>query len=258
MGSYDKRDFSSFDAYQSPAQADAYGSSGFAAFAQESERTTFIRRTYLHLAGAIAAFVAIETIIFAMVPPETLQGVMQTFFGFKFAWIALMIGFVGIGWLAQSWASSDTSPQMQYLGLGLYVVAQAIIFVPMLYLAMLQDPQGGLLQSAGLLTLIVFGGLTAMVFVTGSDFSWVGRILFWAGIVACGAVLCGVMFGFGLGLWFSVAMIGLASAYIMYDTSNVLHHYRTTQHVAAALALFASVALLFWYILRLLMSLQRN
>ena len=33
---------------------------------------------------------------------------------------------------------------------------------------------------------------------------------------------------------------------------------RTDQHVGAALELFASVALLFWYVLRLLMSLNRR
>jgi FtsH-binding integral membrane protein len=40
----------------------------------------------------------------------------------------------------------------------------------------------------------------------------------------------------------------------MYDTSNVLHHYRTDQYVAASLALFASVAMLFFYVLRLVMA----
>jgi len=34
----------------------------------------------------------------------------------------------------------------------------------------------------------------------------------------------------------------------------VLHHYRTDQHVAAALALFAAVALMFWFIVRIFMS----
>jgi FtsH-binding integral membrane protein len=53
-------------------------------------------------------------------------------------------------------------------------------------------------------------------------------------------------------------MILLASGYILYDTSNVLHHYRTDQYVAASLALFAAVALLFWYVLRLLMELNRR
>ncbi len=49
-------------------------------------------------------------------------------------------------------------------------------------------------------------------------------------------------------------MVIFASAYILYYTSNILQVYRTDQYVAAALALFASVALLFWYILRIFMA----
>jgi FtsH-binding integral membrane protein len=49
-------------------------------------------------------------------------------------------------------------------------------------------------------------------------------------------------------------MIGLAGAAILYDTSNVLHNFPEDRYVAAALELFASVALLFWYVLRLFMS----
>jgi FtsH-binding integral membrane protein len=52
-------------------------------------------------------------------------------------------------------------------------------------------------------------------------------------------------------------MIAFACGYILYDTSNVMLHYRTTQHVAAALALFASVMLLFWYVLRVLLERRR-
>ena len=113
-----------------------------------------------------------------------------------------------------------------------------------------------MIASAGVLTLIIFGGLTAVTFVTKTDFSFLGRFLFWGGIVAFGTIIAGMIFGFNLGMFFSVAMIALASGYILYDTSNVIHHYRTDQHVAAALALFASVAVLFYYVLRLLMELQ--
>ena len=51
-----------------------YGPSTFAAAASESERTTFIRRTYAHLAGAVFAFMAIELVIFNMVPAQRLHG----------------------------------------------------------------------------------------------------------------------------------------------------------------------------------------
>jgi len=67
-----------------------------------------------------------------------------------------------------------------------------------------------------------------------------------------------MIFGFSLGVWFSGAMVILAGGYILYYTSNVMLHYRTDQYVAAALALFSSVALLFWYVLRIFMSSSRR
>ena len=67
-------------------------------------------------------------------------------------------------------------------------------------------------------------------------------------------IVAGMVFGFNLGLWFSVLMVFLASAAILYNTSNVLHQYHSSQYVAASLSLFASVALLFWYVLQIFMQ----
>jgi uncharacterized protein len=104
----------------------------------------------------------------------------------------------------------------------------------------------------------MFGGLTAIAVITRKDFSFLGSILTMGGFIALGLIACSAIFGFSLGLFFSVVMVVFASAAILYDTSNVLHHYNTNQHVAASLELFASVALLFWYILRIVMSLSRR
>jgi len=168
----------------------------------------------------------------------------------------VMLGFMGVSWLANSWATSDASQSLQYVGLLLYVVAEAAIFVPLLYVANVVAPMA--IPAAGLLTLIMFGGLTALVMITGSDLTSWGKYLWMAGLGTVGVIVCAILFNFELGVWFSGAMIVLASGYILYDTSNVLHRYRTEQYVAASLALFASVALLFWYILRLMMSLRRD
>jgi FtsH-binding integral membrane protein len=162
---------------------------------------------------------------------------------------------MGVSWVARSWAEGSTSPAMQYSGLGLYVLAQAVIFLPLMGFAIRIDPTIPL--AAGLVTLFVFGGLTLMVFVTKADFSWLGRYLWLAGIAALIFIALsafGVFGGAGLGIWFAAAMVILASAYILYDTSNIQHHYHTDQHVAAALALFASVALLLWYLIQIFMS----
>lgn len=222
--------------------------------ADVSERAAFIRRTYAHVMGAILAFVLLEAAAFTLVPAQTLETITLSMFG-PWTWLLFLGGFMVVSWIARSWAESTTSIQMQYAGLGLYVVAQALLFLPMLFVAThyIQDPT--LLPSAALITFMIFGGLTVVVFLTKQDFSFLRMYLWWGGIAAIGLIVCAVVFqGLSLGIWFSVAMIVLASGYILYDTSNIIHHYRTDQHVAAALALFASVAVLFWYVLRLLMA----
>jgi FtsH-binding integral membrane protein len=230
-----------------------------------SERAAFIRRTYAHLAGAILAFVAIEAAIFGVLRPmmgSDFDQMLASMFRSQFSWLIVMVAFIGVSWLAQYWAFNGGSPAMQYAGLGLYVVAEAAIFVPILYVAMFLIPsapgrQFELVGQAGILTLCLFAGLTAVVFFTGKDFSFLGPIISIAGFVALGVIVCAIIFGFTLGLLFSLAMIVLAAGAILYDTSNILHKFRMDQHVAASLSLFASVALLFYYVLLALMQSRR-
>ena len=111
-----------------------------------------------------------------------------------------------------------------------------------------------ILSQAGIITLALFGGLTAVVFLTRVDFSFLRTILVVGGFVALGLIVAGAIFGFDLGLWFSVAMVALAAGGILYETYNIKNAYSTDQYVAAALQLFSSIMLLFWYILRILMS----
>ncbi|MGN6137167.1 MAG: Bax inhibitor-1/YccA family protein [Aureliella sp.] len=221
-----------------------------AALADSTERAEFIKRTYLHLGGAIAAFVLLEAVFMNSLGP-VLMGLLG---GNRWAPLLFIGAFMAVSWLARSWAESNASPQLQYAGLGLYVLAEAVIFAPLLLMATALDPDIPIM--AGAITGIVFLGLTAFTFMSRADFSWMGRILWIAGLAAFGAAICGAIFGFSLGLFFSVAMVVLAAGYILYDTSNVLHHYRTNQHVAASLALFASVALLLWYVVRILIALR--
>ena len=232
-----------------------YGPSTFAAAAAESDRTAFIRRTYAHLAGAVFAFMAIEVVIFNMVPAQRLLDLTQWMLG-GYHWLIVLGGFMVVSMVADRWARSATSLAMQYAGLGAYVVAEAVIFVPILLIAQqLGRAQGeNIIATAGVMTAVVFGGLTVLVFATRADFSWLGRYLGLAALAALGFIVCSVLFDFNLGNLFAGVMVAFAAAYILYYTSNILHHYRLDQHVAASLALFASVALLFWYILQLLMS----
>ncbi len=222
--------------------------------AEVSERAAFIRRTYAHLAGAILAFVGLEYVLLQFV---TIKDIAALFGAGYLGLLMLMFAFMGASWLAQTWARSETSRTLQYLGLCLFVVAEAVIFLPLLCIATTRLDAPNLIGTAGILTLCVFGGLTVAVFITRKDYSFLGPYLAMASFLAFGLILVGWFFGLGLGTWFSFAMIALMSGYILYQTSNIMLHYRTDQHVAAALALFSSVATLFYYILRILMSSRR-
>jgi len=217
------------------------------------ERLAFIRRAYLHLAGAIGMFVLLSAVFQVTGVGRLLAGLVMTS---SFGWLLLLGAFMVVGWLASSMAHADTSPGVQYGGLALYTLAEAVIFAPLLAIAAAIAP--AVLPTAALITLLTFGALSGYVVVTKSDFSFLRTALFIGGIVALGLIVCGALFGLNLGTWFSVAMIVFASGAILYTTSRVVHEYRTDQHVAAALELFAAVALLFWYVLRLLMSLNRD
>jgi FtsH-binding integral membrane protein len=187
-----------------------------------------------------------------------LEDIVGWMLGSRISWLVVMLAFMAAGWVARRWAQSGTSTAMQYLGLSLYVVSWAVIFLPIMAIASVMKPQA--IPTAGLLTLAVFGGLTTAVFVTRKDFSFIGPALSIATWIALGAVLC-LMFIPGLSgmvLLFCFAMVALMCGYILYYTSQVMYHHRTDQHVAAALELFACVATLFWYILQIVMSSSRD
>jgi hypothetical protein len=192
-------------------------------------------------------FAAIESYLFSTGAGQQLA---ERMLGMN--WLLILGAFMVVGWLASHVAHRVESKPLQYVALAGFVAAEAIIFVPLLYIAMLTQP--AVIESAAGVTLLGTAGLTAVAFMTRKDFSFLRGLLMWGGILALVAIAGGVLFGFALGTWFSVAMIGFAGAAVLYDTSNVLHHYPEDRYVGAALELFASIALMFWYVLRLFMS----
>lgn len=224
-----------------------YGNS--AAQAAPEDRASFIRKTYLHLAAAILAFIVLETYLFTSGFAEVIA---ETMFGFS--WFIVLALFMGVSFLANWWAHSSPSKVLQYAGLGLYIVAEAIIFVPLLYIAASTAGDFSTIAKAGIVSLGLFAGLTATVFITRKDFSFLGPILTIGGFIALAFIGASLLFGFSLGTLFAFIMVGFAATAILYSTSNVLHQYHPSQHVAASLSLFASVALMFWYILTIFNS----
>lgn len=227
-----------------------YAADYVVAEAPSAVRAEFIRKTYGHLGGAILAFMGLEVVLLNI---PGLDQFMMSFFGIRYSWLLVLGGFMVVAWLADSWAHSATSRTAQYVGLGLYVVAEALIFVPMLWVADRFFAGEQIIAKAAFMTLGIFIGLTLLTFVSGKDFSFLRSILALASIIALMTIVAGILFGFSLGLWFSLAMVAFASGCILYQTSQVIYHYHPQQYVAAALGLFASVALLFWYVLRIFM-----
>ena len=198
---------------------------------------------------ALLAFIAVEAILLNVVPESLIISMVSG----KWVWLLILGGF----WLGSILAGKWTQAQdknTQYMGLGLYVLLEAVIFMPIIFLAMYFTDGTAILSQAGIITLALFGGLTAVVFLTRVDFSFLRSILVIGGFVALGLIVAGAIFGFDLGLWFSVAMVALAAGGILYETYNIKNVYSTDQYVGAALQLFSSIMLLFWYILRILMS----
>jgi uncharacterized protein len=222
-----------------------------AATAPVNERVAFIRRTYAHVGVAGLVFVGLSVML-------QVTGIAEEFvkqiFVQRMAWLMLMVVFIGGTFAAQYMARSRSSVGMQYAGLSLYVLLYTLLFTPILTVA--SQPQfggGSLPLQAGIVTLAVFAGLTIAVFASGKDFSFLGPILGVCSFLALGFIIAAIIFGFSIGLLFCSLMVGLFAAYIIYDTSNIIHRYGTNEHVAASMALFGSAAMLFYYILMLFM-----
>ncbi|MBZ0231576.1 MAG: Bax inhibitor-1 family protein [Deltaproteobacteria bacterium] len=231
-----------------------------------SARLRFIRLTYLHLFGAILAFAGLEWLLFNNEALATKVSVPLVEFalGGRANWAAVLAVFMIVSFGTHYLAEHTRSRPLHYIGLGLYVIAEALIFVPLLAIvqwktAAIVAKGGGdpnIIRDAAYITLAVFGALTLSVFVTKKDFSFLRTALAIGGAAALGLIALSLIFGFNLGIVFSIAMVLLAAGSILYETSQVMAHDDPESYVGAALSLFSSIALLFWYVIRILLSLR--
>jgi len=210
------------------------------------DRSQFIWKCYAHVVGAVLAFAAISAYLYTSGISERIGRAMLE------NWLWVLGAFMLVGWGASHVAHRVQSSAAQYAALAVFVVAEAIIFAPLLFIA--QTVQPGVVDSAAGVTILGAVGLIATAMITGKDFSFLRGLLVWGFFIALAVIVAGALFGFALGTWFMVAMVGFAGAAILYDTSNILHHYPQDKYVAASLELFASIALMFWYVLQLFMS----
>lgn len=213
-------------------------------------RSRFMTRVYIQLMVGIAGFIAISYGLFV-------TGLMEAIAVFVSgtSWLIILGGFMVVSWMANSWGFRAETPAAQYGAYATLVVANALLFATPLWIAYVYDQNNlagetSTISIAAQISLFAFAALSFVAIKTGKDFSFLRGILMWGGILALVAIVASVIFGTGLGTWFSVAMIGFAGAAILYDTQKIYTSYPPNREVAAAMSLFASLALLFWYVLR--------
>ncbi len=214
------------------------------------ERVAFYKKTYTHVAGGVLFFLFLEYLFFQS---EAIVGfALSMTQGYK--WLLLLGGFMLITNYAESTALRTTDKNLQYMAYAGYIFAEAFIFIPLIYMAISVTGSFAILQQAGIVTLTLFAGLSGVVILTKKDFSFLRSALTIGFFIAIGLIVAGTLFGFNLGLWFSVGMCALAGASILYQSSNMVHKFSTEDYIPAALGLFASLMLLFWYVLQIFLS----
>jgi FtsH-binding integral membrane protein len=237
-----------------------------------SDRVNFLRKTYAHLGIALIAFAAITAFMMRYMTMTSLKFSSMALQG-RFSWFIVLALFMIIGVVAQRLAMSQSSRGLQYLGLGIFVIAEALILQPLLWIAILKfgnarmfiageaggmGAAGSLIMQAAIITMAIFVGLTLTVFITKKDFTFLRGALTIASFAVLGIILASLAFGFSLGALFCGAVILILAGYILYQTTMVMSYFPPSGYVAAALMLFSTIATLFWYVLQLLMSLRSD
>ncbi len=227
--------------------------------APAADRAAFFRRTYGLVAIGFAAFAALLAIFF--VGFDHKAGIAFALFSGLFSMIRslggwsillVMLAFWGATTVAQSMAFNRASRPAQYAGLGLYVVLEALIFIPLIGYVILSTKgnASSVLVPAGIVTGGMIAGLTALVFMTNLDFSFLRIAIILGSFAVLAIVLVAAIAGLTLGAWFSIAMIVLMATVILYQTSEIKNTLETDQHVAAAFILFSSFVTLLFYVIR--------
>lgn len=215
----------------------------------EATRTQFLVRVYQHLALAVVAFIGFEALLFT-------TGVAERFARFLFdtggfAWLLILGGFAIVSAITSRAAFDLGNPSAQYAGLFGLSAAEAVIFAPFLWYVFESESGTSDVTLAAITTLIGFAALTVVAMVTRKDLSVLRPLLIWGGVAAIGLIIAAVIFGFTLGPIFSVAMIALAGASILYQTQRIVREFPAGAYVGAAVSLFGSLMMMFWYVLRL-------
>lgn len=210
-----------------------------AAVASVSERMGFIRKVYaLFFVGILFA---IGGVALGFVYPPLMVAVAQHPF---IALLVLIVGVIG----AQAVRHVPGLNLLAFFG---FTALSGAIMSPLLYIVSLTNPNS--IWQAGILTVGIFGGLTAYVFISKRDFSFMRGMVTTGLIVVVLAVLLNMFIAStALGFAVAVASLLLFSGFVLYDTSNIIRRYPTNEYIAGAMDLYLDAFNIFLALLRIL------
>lgn len=216
----------------------------------EEDRVAFVIRVYQHVLAAVAAFVAIEALFF-------MTGIAEGIYdatGSGSRWLLMLGAFMVGQWFVSQAVTDLENPARQYAGLFGSAAIYAVLFAPFLFYVYNVKDSSGTVASAAVVTAIGFALLSFIAFTTRKDLSFMRPLVMWGFGGAMLLIVAALLFGWNLGVWFSVAMVALSGAAILYQTQNIIRNFPANAYVAAAVQLFGSVMTMFWYILRIFAS----
>jgi uncharacterized protein len=215
-------------------------------------KKSFLLKTYLHLFLGLGLFAVFSGLFYAL----GLGYLMLNLFSVPFMSFVVFGLFIGASTIAQNLAFTKSNKVIQYLGLAVYALVEAVFFAPLI-LIVSAVPQVLLLAIA--VGSILFLALSLVALFSGKDFSFLRSILTYTSIVVFGLILVSFVFPALIsGIWFSGFMILLTGGYILYDTNKILREFEEDQYIGAAVMLLASFLLLLWYVIRFLLSLSKK
>jgi modulator of FtsH protease len=233
-------------------------------------RIAFLRKVYgLFLAGIVAAAVGAQIALYAgdtavrvavpglayavRVPP------LVAWFGQHYI-IAIVLWFAaGFGLRAvQNIPAVSVSAMLGFTFYSGLFISPTLFYaglVGQMGQAMTADP----VRDAFVITTLAFTGLTAYVFTTKRDFSFLAGFLSMGIWVVIGASILGFFFHSAL-FQLAIASVGvlLFCGYVLYDTWRILNADTRVNPVTAAIALYLDALNLFLFVLRILMQSRRD
>lgn len=213
-----------------------------AAQANLAERLSFIRKVYALF--FVATLFAVGGVALGFLFPPLMVA------AFEHPWIALILMLGGV----MGAQAVRHQPGVNLFALFAFTMLTGVVISPLLYIVNQNNPAS--IIQAGVLTVGIFGGLTAYAFISKRDFSFLRGMLVTGLIVIILAGLLNVLLVGSLGLGFAVAVATLLlfAGFVLYDTSNIIRRYPTNEYVAGALSLYLDAFNIFLALLRILNS----